>query len=137
MVRALLALAGCALLVATLADAFQTVVAARRAQRIFRPTRLFYTVSWAAFAYFCKKVESGKRRERILSIYGPLSLLALLAIWAASIIFAFTLLHWAAGLRVAEENGGFGFDLFFSACALFTMMVASPLNAVSRGLVVV
>jgi hypothetical protein len=136
MLRVLAALGGGTLLIVALADAFDTIVLARRAQRIFRLTGWFYSITWAVFTFFCKKVESGGRRERILSTYGSFSLLALLAIWVTAIVFAFTLLHWAAGLRLRDESSSFGLDMFYSASALFTMMVAGPLNTASRILVV-
>jgi hypothetical protein len=49
------------------------------------------------------RVVSGERRERLLSKYGPLSFIALLGLWAMSVILSFTLLHWTAGLRLQTE----------------------------------
>ncbi len=135
MLRVLAALTGCVLLLVALADAFDTIVLARRAARIFRLTAWFYAITWTAFAFAAKRVESGERRERVLATYGPLSLLGLLAVWAASLIVAFALLHWAAGLRV-QNNGGWGYDLIFSAAALFTINLGEPLNRASKNLMV-
>ena len=137
MLHGLAAAAGCGLLIAVLADAVDTIVLARRAERIFRVTAAFYAITWRVFALAARRIQSGERRERLLSTYGPLSLLGLLAIWAISIIVAFTLLHWAAGLQVQEAGGGFSFDLFFSGAALFTMALGQPLNPISKVLLVV
>jgi|SRR5579871_641191 len=86
MLHILAAAAGGAILVIALADAFDTVVLARRAERIFRLTGWFYAITWKLFSFFARRLESGDRRERFLSVYGPLSLLALLALWAVSVI---------------------------------------------------
>ena len=134
--HALAAIVGCGVLVVVLADAFDTIVLARRAERIFRVTAWFYAVTWRAFALVARRIRSGERRERLLSTYGPLSLLGLLALWAVGVIVAFTLLHWAAGLRVRQGGSGFSFDLFFSGAALFTMSLGEPLNAPSKVLLV-
>jgi hypothetical protein len=56
---------------------------ARRAQPIFRITRLFYQFTWAPVAAAGRHIRSGERRERFLSLYGPLSLLVLLGSWAS------------------------------------------------------
>ena len=136
MLRAMAAAGGCCLLAAVLADAFDTIVLARRAARMFRITGYFYAITWSTFACVGRRVKSGERRERLLSIYGPLSLLCLLVMWAASVMVAFALLHWAAGLRWREGGSGFGPDLFFSSAALFTMSLGEPVNRVSKVLLV-
>ncbi|HLH16808.1 MAG TPA: hypothetical protein VKX45_06290 [Bryobacteraceae bacterium] len=131
----LAALAGSGLLLIALADAFDTIVLARRAERIFRLTGWFYALTWRAFTFFARRVHEGQRRERLLSVYGPLSLLALLALWALAIVISFTVLHWAAGLQIGHESG-IAFDLFFSVAALSTMSPGTPGNPVSRFLLV-
>jgi hypothetical protein len=137
MLHILAGIGGAALLLIALADAFDTIVLARRAERIFRITGLFYRISWGAFAFFARRMQSGERRERYLSVYGPLSLLVLLALWGLSVVCAFALLHWAASLRVKEGGGGFGYALYFSAGALITMTVGEPLNHASRAFMVI
>jgi hypothetical protein len=137
MLHVLAGIAGIALLVIALADAFDTIVLARRAERIFRLTGWFYKVTWAAYAYFARQIESGGRRERFLSVYGPLSLLALLAFWGVSVVMAFGLLHWAASLRVEQGGSGFGYDLFFSAGSLITMSLGEPINRASKVFMVI
>ena len=66
---------GFVLLAIVLADAFQTVIVARHAQKIPGLTRIFYQLSWTLFAAYARKIRSERRRERYLGLYGPLSLL--------------------------------------------------------------
>ncbi len=74
---------GLALVAIVLADAFQTVIAARHAQKIPAFTSMLYRVSWRLFAAAAGRIASRRRRERYLGVYGPLSLLMLLGCLAA------------------------------------------------------
>jgi hypothetical protein len=57
----------------------------------------------------------------LLSIFGPLSLLSLLVVWALSLILAFALLHWSVGTDVKGADGNFLVLLYFSATTFFTL----------------
>jgi len=56
-------------------------------------------------------------------VFGPLSLLLLLSIWAGGLITGFALLHWAAGSAVLARDGSHGFftDLYLSGTTFFTL----------------
>jgi hypothetical protein len=120
-----------------LADAFETIVVARRAQPIFRITRLFYSATWAPVAATGRRIRSGQRRERYLGLFGPLSLLMLIGSWAAGLIVGFALLQWTAGLQTNGNRPGFGHHIYFSATTFFTLAFAEPSNPPSRLLMVV
>jgi len=119
-------------LVTVLADAFNTIVLARRVQSVFRLTRLFYRITWGPYRKFSTHIHSTDLREDHLSIYGPLSVLVLLTTWAAGLIVAFALMQWAAGLRVAGLGHSAGDALYFASAATFTVLVGSPQNTLSR-----
>ena len=42
-----------------------------------------------------------KRREKILSLFGPLSLFVLLMVWAGVLILGYALMYWAAIRRLS------------------------------------
>jgi hypothetical protein len=109
--RVLAGLVGFALLATVLVDAFLTVIVARRAQRIFHLANYFYRVTWAPCAALARRVKSGRRREDLLSFYGPLSLLFLLVFWASTLVVAFALLQWSAGLTQGTSRAGMALDL--------------------------
>ncbi|MGH9406480.1 MAG: hypothetical protein ACRD3D_11680 [Terriglobia bacterium] len=113
-------IAGCVLAALVFLDAFETVVLARRSHRGFRITQIFYQITWAPFAALARRIQSGKRRENYLSVYGPLSLLALLGFWAVSLIIAFGLLEWSAGAS-APRHPDFATAVYSSAGAFFTL----------------
>jgi hypothetical protein len=80
-------------------------------------------------------------RETWLSVFGPLSLLLLLSIWAGGLIAGFALLHWAAGSAVLAQEGSYGFitDLYLSGTTFFTLGIGDvvPRSGVARILVVI
>ena len=134
--RVLTGIAGFALLAIVVADAFQTVIVARHAQKLPRMTRLFYRLSWIPVASIAQLVGSAARRERFLGVYGPLSLLVLLVLWAVGLIVPFALLQWSADLRLADGSSSFANDLYFSATTFFTLGLHEPQNLASKYLMV-
>ena len=121
----LAAAAGIVIIVAVLWEAFETVVLPRRVTRHFRFTRLFYRTTWKPWAGLLGRVQPAKRRESYLSYFGPLSLLALLAVWAVQLVMSFALVHWAAGssMNIATPGlpAGFWTDLYMSGTTFFTL----------------
>ena len=134
MLRALAAIGGFCLLVAILVDVFNSIILARRVQGLFRITRYFYRATWSIWIAAGRRLCSGKQRESYLSVYGPLSLLILIAVWASALICAFGLLQWSAGLHVKDLQGGFLDALYFSATTLITLAEGSPVNEASSWL---
>src|SRR5437867_3733453 len=99
-------IAGLALILTVLWEAFETIILPRRVTRRFRLTRVFYRSTWRPWAALSERIRTKRRREALLSFYGPLSLLGLLSMWALALVFGFGLLHGWAG-----DNGGFAMDL--------------------------
>jgi len=99
-------IAGIALIIVVLADAFETVVFPRRVTRRIRLVRLFYRTTWRLWTALVHALSSGKRQENYLSYYGPLSLPLLLGFWASVLISGFALLYWAPGnaLKTPEDS---------------------------------
>ena len=62
-----------------------------------RPARIYYIFTWRRWASIARKINRPKRRENFLGYYGPLSLLTLLAYYAALIIFGYALVYWSLG----------------------------------------
>jgi hypothetical protein len=119
--RMFAAFAGLALLFAILWDAFETIVLPRRITRHYRLARLFYRSTWEPWRRIALRYPD-KRRESLLSFFGPISFLMLLLLWAVAIMFAFSLLHYGFGSRL-EGDGPTTFwtCLYFSGTSLFTL----------------
>jgi hypothetical protein len=137
--RILVAATALTVLLFVLRDAFETVILPRRVHRRFRPTSLFYRISWRGWRGVALALPA-RAREALLGWFGPLSLLVLLTLWAFSIVVAFGALHWAAGsrLKLADGNPGFLTDLYFSGTNFFTLGLGdvAPLDSLARVLAV-
>jgi len=116
-------IAGTVVILAVLLDAFETVVLPRRVRRKFRITVWFYRNTWIPWRKITGLIKSKGRRENFLGYFGPLSLLFLLALWAAGLIFGFALLQYGAGEHVvlANEPVTFGRVVYLSGSTFFTL----------------
>lgn len=122
-------------------DVFETIVLPRRVTRRVRLTRLFYRSTWKPWSIIARTIEKKhKRREIFLSIFGPLSLLALLMVWAVTVVFGFAMVHWALGSRVGAigTRSGFLTDLYYSGTTFFTLGLGdiAPISAAARAMTV-
>ena len=132
---------GVVMIATALWDVFETIVLPRRVTRRVRLTRLFYRSTWkpwSAIAHTIKK--KNKRRELFLSIYGPLSLLVLLIVWATTIVLGFAMVHWGLGSRIGavDSRSGFLTDLYYSGTTFFTLGLGdiAPVGAAARAITV-
>ncbi len=137
----LMGIVGIVLIVTVLWDVFETIVLPRRVTRRVRLTRLFYRITWRPVWTFAQAIRKKRRRETLLGIYGPLSLLMLLTVWAVTVILGFALVHFALGSNVghAGEHRGFLTDVYYSGTTFFTLGLGdiAPLGAASRAITVV
>src|SRR5262249_5012663 len=119
----LAALAAIALILVILWDAFETVILPRRVRRHLRLATAVYRLTWAPWSALARRIHTEGRRESFLSVFGPLSLLLLLAIWALGLVFGFATLQWSLGsqFRAPEGQPNFGTDLYFSGITFFTV----------------
>jgi hypothetical protein len=137
----LIGIAGTVLFIVVLWDVFETIVLPRRVTRRVRLTRLFYRSMWTPWSAICRLVRNNKRRETLLSIFGPLSILVLLTVWAAALLTAFAMVHWAIGSRLIPASGPAGFfsDLYYSGSTFFTLGLGdiTPVGPAARALTVI
>jgi hypothetical protein len=112
--------------------AFSTIILARRTRHSLRITRAFYALTWRPYAAVARRVRNGTTREHMLGIYGPLSLLLILGLWALALITGFGLLEWTARMRPERDPGSLLNDFYFSATTLFTLDTGKPQNPASK-----
>lgn len=133
--------AGAAMIFAVLLDAFETVVLPRRVQRHFRITSWFYRNTWRPVARCASHIKSQTRREAVLGYFGPLSMIALLGLWALGLIFGFALLEYGGGSHLSSQNLRINFPvlLYNSGETFFTLGYGdlTPNSTFSRALAVV
>jgi len=134
-------IAGAVIILSVLLDAFETVVLPRRVQRNFRITSWFYRNTWRPWARLASRIKSQTRREAMLGYFGPLSLIALLGLWAGGLIFGFALLEYGSGAHLYSQNLPITFPvlLYSSGETFFTLGYGdlTPISPFSRALAVV
>src|SRR5262245_6037316 len=118
------ATAALALIVVVLIDAFEAVMLPRRVRHGYRLARLFYGSTWVLWRAVAQLLKSGRWRDGFLSIFGPISLFALLGLWAVGLIIGFALLHWLMGTALSvprETDRAFATYVYFSGTTFFTL----------------
>lgn len=111
-----------ALIVIVLIDAFEAIILPRRVRHGYRLARLFYRSAWAFWRALACRLPAGRWRNALLAIFGPLSLLALLVVWAVGLITGFALLHWSLDTALSVDAGhSFATYWYFSGTTFFTL----------------
>src|SRR5208282_6427733 len=115
--------AGVAIFLIVLWDAFEAIILPRRVTRKFRFARLFYRTTWKVWRFGSSLVPSRKTRESLLGFYGPLSLLVLVGVWAVGLVFGFGLMQYGAGSAVVISGSAPSFltDIYLSGTTFFTL----------------
>lgn len=121
--RLLAVIPGLLLILIILWDAFETVILPRRVTRRIRLTGLFYASIWAPWSRVVRSMRNRKKRETYLGVFGPLSLLILLALWVTGLIIGYAILHWGleTQLNLPNETGLFATYLYISGETFLTL----------------
>jgi len=109
--------------------------------RRIRLTTFFYRLTWSPFTFLANKIDSLKRREKYLGLFGPLSLLFLLGMWVTGIIVGYAMVQWAihSTLNLPDNMVDFGIYLYLSGVTFFTVGYGdvAPVSAVGRAIEVI
>ncbi len=114
---------GAAIIWVVLLDAFETVVLPRRVLRNFKLTAYFYRRTWIPWRGIARRISKPSRQQNFLGYFGPLSLILLLGVWAAGLIFGFALVQYGIGghEQLSGEQINFGKILYHSGETFFTL----------------
>ena len=135
-------LAGVAIFLIVVWDAFEAIILPRRVTRTFRLTRVFYRTTWRSWKFFAHRLSNRKTREALLGFFGPMSLLLLIIVWAVGLVLGFALMQYGAGsainVSVPGSHPGFWTDLYLSGTTFFTLGLGDvvPRSHLARVLVV-
>jgi hypothetical protein len=133
------ALAALVMIGVVLLDAFEAMILPRRVKHAFRLASLFYRNTWRLWRSAARLIAPGRRRQTFLSVFGPLSLLGLLGVWAAGLVTGFGLLHWSLDTATSLPAGTeatLGTYVYFSGTTFFTLGYGDivPVGMVGRAL---
>ena len=122
-VRVVAVVGGVVLIVGMLSDAVATLIVTQGSSSFWRPTRIFYTVTWR----MTKKVAArlpDRAGEYSLNVYPALSLLGLLVLWLAGLMVGWSLVYWGLDQRVGGTRE-FGTLLYYAGTSLVTPVFGS------------
>ena len=110
------------LLAFTAQDAFEVMLLPRRVLRQLRFVSVFYRVTWAGWSALAVRFRNDGRREHLLGVYGPLSMILLFGVWIAGLMIGFGILLWAveSGAGVGPRPT-LGEQLYLSGATFFTL----------------
>lgn len=127
-------------------DAFQTIILPRRPSGRLQITRIFFIATWAPWVVMAERSSNKKVREQIYSVYGPLSLLLLLLLWAVLLILGFGMFYFSmrspfGDAMMGQSNSAWaqlGTDLYVSGTTLFTLGLGDvvPHSLLARALII-
>src|SRR5271170_8041118 len=92
----------------TMWDAFATVVLPRTVAPMRRLSGRFYKWSWLLWAAIGRRIGNPGLCLTFLSVYGPLSVILLMMIWATLAIGAFALIYVGLSERFVAASGPVG-----------------------------
>jgi hypothetical protein len=104
-------------------DGFATVILPRTVTPMRRTSGRFYWWSWMFWSAIGRRIKQREFRVSFLSVYGPLSVMLLLILWASLIILAFALIYHGMGPQFTSTSGsiGFGTLLYMSGSTFLTL----------------
>jgi hypothetical protein len=117
---------GAAVVVATFASAVRTVVIPRGIPA--RITRVVFLSMRSLFRLRARPGRSYEDRDRVMAMYAPVSLLALLLTWVTAVLVGYTLMYWALGRNIGEA-------FRISGSSVLTLGFAAPRDAPETALV--
>jgi hypothetical protein len=104
-------------------DGFATIILPRTVRPMRRLSGRFYRWTWRLWAAVGLRIRDSQSRLSFVAVYGPISIVVLLVLWAGLMIFAFALIYQGLGPRFQAAAGsvGFGTLLYMSASTFLTL----------------
>ena len=99
--RIAVAAAGAAVVLWTLSSAIKTVVLPRASASVL--TRLHFRSTRAVFDLFSSPKRSFAKRDGVMALYAPISLVMLPGVWVVLMIIGFTGMFWGSGINPLSE----------------------------------
>jgi hypothetical protein len=131
-------LLGVALVATAAIDAVSTLVTTQRRSGRWWPTYAFYRRTWRLWRAMARHVGPDHARERLLTVYGPLSLLGLLIVWVLLLLVGWGLVWWVLQDRLSGVHSYLD-AVYFAGVGFFTVGFGDvvPVGGVARLLALV
>jgi hypothetical protein len=106
-------LLGISIIFAILVDAFETIILPRRVNRRIRLSRLYYRGLWNLWKKEKKLFKTVNDTKAYLGVFGPLSLIILICLWAIALILGFALLNFGIQTDIQSPFNARNFITYF------------------------
>src|SRR5947199_5667293 len=116
--NAVASIGGILLVLLVLRDIFDGILVPGRMRRQLRFIPYYFHWNWKLWAAVGRRIRDDEKREKVLSVFGPLAMLGLLALWAAGLIVGFGLLQ--AGLTPGRWPHVFLESMYSTGARMFT-----------------
>jgi hypothetical protein len=123
LVRVVAVVGGVVLIVGMLSDAVATLIVTQGSSSFWRPTRIFYTVTWRVTRAVAARLPE-RAGEYSLNVYPALSLLGLLVLWLAGLMVGWSLVYWGLDQRLGGTRD-FGTLVYYAGTSLVTPLFGS------------
>jgi len=116
---------------AVLWDGFATIILPRTVTPWRRLSHRFNRLSWWLWSRVARRISQNELRLSFLSVYGPISVMLLLILWAGLMIVAFALIYHTMGQRFQASVGpaDFGTLLYMSGSTFLTLGIGDVTSA--------
>ena len=112
-------IAGIAIVLSVLADLVNTLVTTTTSPWRWWLSRIIYRRTWLLTAAVGRRISDQQRRERVYSIYAPITVLGMLFAWVTQQVIGFGLIWWGIGGVDGVESL---FDaIYYSGVVFFTV----------------
>ncbi|HEY1444162.1 MAG TPA: hypothetical protein VGF51_04620 [Acidimicrobiales bacterium] len=129
-VRVVAVVGGVVLIVGMLSDAVATLIVTQGSSSFWRPTRIFYTVTWRVTRVVAARLPD-RAGEYSLNVYPALSLLGLLVLWLAGLVVGWSLVYWGLDQRLGGTRE-FGTLFYYAGTSLVTPLFGSAHGSALR-----
>lgn len=112
--------AGLAIVAVVASDVTATLVVTWGGAGAWRPSRLFYRLSWRLWSRVGRGMSDVDRQQRFLGFYAPISVLLLLAIWVVGLLLGWSLV-WLGLSHQFQGINDWGAAVYYSGVVLLTI----------------
>jgi hypothetical protein len=135
------AILGITIILLIFVDAFETIILPRRVNRRVRFSRLYYRTFWKLWKKGKHLFKNNENRKVYLGVFGPLSLIILIGIWAIALIFGFALINFGTQTAIQSPQHIRDFLTYFnlSGATFFPMGLPDtyPLKELGKFLAII
>ena len=122
--------AGAALIALMIGDAVGTLVVTRGRAARWRPTSLWYAITWRGVRTAAAMLP-GRAGDFALNAYPPLSMLGLLAIWLVGLLVGWALVYRGLG-QPPSAGADFATTLYYAGTGLFSAAFGTARGATAQ-----